>query len=255
MPATALRMPPSHEHAHARLRLVVVGVLLVAIVLFAALADELAEWQPFVSLDRHVDEELHERATPWVTTFMDLVSWFGGTLGLLLVTVTACGALVVARRWRFAVLVALAVVGAELLDSVLKVEFARPRPSFPDPVVAQASGYSFPSGHATASMAVYGALAYLALVTARRHAVGAAWAAAALVLIVAIGFSRLYLGKHFPSDVIGGWCVALAWLGVLILLLFRSAPARPTTAGSSLGHVIRSASKEGVAGSSPAEGR
>jgi undecaprenyl-diphosphatase len=213
---------------HRRQRPAVVGVLLLALLLFGALADELAEWQPFVSLDRRVDAELHEEATAWVTTAMEGVSWLGSSQGLLLVTIAAASAFFARHHMREAALVALAFAGAELLFSVLKVEFARPRPSLANPVVPQDSGYSFPSGHATASMAVYGALAYLALTTVRgSRRIRVACAAGALLLVAAIGFSRLYLGKHFPSDVIGGWCVASAWVAILVLLLFPPGHRQP----------------------------
>jgi undecaprenyl-diphosphatase len=200
--------------------------LVVALVVFAALSDELAEWQPFVSLDRHVDEELHEGATPWVTTAMEIVAWFGSTLGLMLVTAIACTGLALHRRFREALLVALAFAGAEALNATLKVEFARPRPSFSEPVVPQAGGYSFPSGHAMASMAVYGALGYLALAAGGSRRTRSYAALAAVVLIALIGFSRLYLGAHFPSDVLGGWCAALAWVAFLVLVLFARPPRR-----------------------------
>ena len=212
-------MAESRARPHRRLRGAVAVVLLVALAVFAALADELAEWEPFVSLDRHVDEELNEAATPWVTTVMEIVSWLGSTTGLLVVTVAAVAALLARRQARAALLVGLAFAGAEVIDHALKVEFARPRPSVAHPLGPQAGGFSFPSGHATASMAVYGAIAYLVLAGDGRPRLKAAVAAGAFVLIVAIGFSRVYLGKHFPSDVIGGWCVALAWVGALVLAL------------------------------------
>jgi membrane-associated phospholipid phosphatase len=155
--------PATVSDRHARLR----AAVAIALVVFAALADELAEWQPFVSLDRHVDELLNERATPALTTAMEAVTWLGSTNGLVLLTLAACAVLPVRRRVRAALLVALALVGAEVLDALLKVEFARPRPSLAHPLVAQAGGYSFPSGHATGSMAVYGAVAYLSLTTVR----------------------------------------------------------------------------------------
>ena len=220
-----LRAPERHR----RQRPAVVVVMLLALVLFTSLADQVAESQPLVSLDRNVDEALHQQATAWVTTTMGGVSWLGSSQGLLLVTTAAASFFVARRHLREAALVVLAFAGAELLYSLLKVEFARPRPSFADPVVPQDAGYSFPSGHATASMAVYGALAYLALTTLR----GTRWpriacTAGLLALVAAIGFSRLYLGKHFPSDVIAGWCAAAAWLTILALLLF---PPRGLGAG------------------------
>lgn len=223
--------PRPDQDRHGRFRATVAIVLVGALVVFGALADELAEWQTFVSLDHHVDEELNERATPSVTSAMEAVSWLGSTPGVLLATVGAAAALLVRRRVREAALVAFAFAGAEALDGLLKVEFARPRPSFAHPVVPQAGGYSFPSGHATASMAVYGALAYLALTTVRKPAVRAAGAGACVLLVILIGFSRIYLGEHFPSDVIGGWCVALAWLAILVLLLFRARPPNAVVDG------------------------
>ena len=201
----------------ARQRVATASVLTAALFVFGAIADELAEWGPFVSLDRHADEELHERATPWVTSFMEGVSWLGGSAGLTLVTITACGVLLARRRAPAAALVGLACVGAQVLSTLLKVEFARPRPSFAEPVVAPAGGYSFPSGHATASMAVYGALVYLVFVGVRQPVVKAVCVAAGTALVALIGFSRMYLGQHFPSDVIAGWAVALAWVAILLL--------------------------------------
>ena len=214
-----LRGGPGQDR-HDRFRPVAVCVLLVALAVFGALADELAEWQPFVSLDRHVDEELNEGATPWVTSSMEAISWLGSPQCLLVVSVAAAGLLLAVRRLRAAALVALALVGAEALDSLFKVEFARPRPSLADPVVPQAHGYAFPSGHATASMAVYGAIAYLAVTDAHRRVSRVVGVIAGLVLVITIGFSRVYLGAHFPSDVIGGWALALAWLALLVLVLF-----------------------------------
>jgi undecaprenyl-diphosphatase len=214
----------SDRDRHERFRAPAVVVLVLALVVFAALADELAEWQPFVSLDHHVDEELNERATPWVTSAMEAVSWLGSTPGLLLVTLAGSGVLLARRRVRAGALVAASFLGSEALDALLKVEFARPRPSLAHPLMPQAVGYSFPSGHATGSMAVYGALAYLFVTTARqKRATRVLAALGVLALVLLIGFSRIYLGEHFPSDVIGGWCVALAWLAILVLTLFGNA--------------------------------
>jgi membrane-associated phospholipid phosphatase len=220
--------PATVSDRHARLRAAVAITLLAALVVFAALADELAEWQPFVSLDRHVDELLNERATPAPTTAMEAVTWLGSTNGLVLLTLAACAVLLVRRRVRAALLVALALVGAEVLDALLKVEFARPRPSLAHPLVAEAGGYSVPSGHATGSMAVYGAIAYLSLTTVRSRPTTAVITAGALLVVVLIGFSRVYLGEHFPSDVIAGWCVGVAWVAILVLLLWGALPAFAT---------------------------
>lgn len=113
-----------------------------------------------------------------------------------------------------AILLVVAALGGEALDEALKLLFARPRPAafFG---LAQPETYSFPSGHSMASCCFYGALAMIAAARARSRARRwAIWAGAA-ALIVCIGFSRIYLGVHYPSDVLGGYLAAVAWLALL----------------------------------------
>jgi undecaprenyl-diphosphatase len=101
-------------------------------------------------------------------------------------------------------------LGGGIVDSLVKILVNRPRPVVDHPV-ATAMGHSFPSGHAMSSVVTYGALllVFLPLVTGRwRHlTVGLI-----SVLILGIGTSRLLLGVHFVSDVVGGWILGLAWL-------------------------------------------
>src|ERR1700682_753225 len=114
-------------------------------------------------------------------------------------------------RRRPAILLVVAAAGAVALDELLKLVFHRPRPEayfgYPLP-----SSYSFPSGHAVSSCCFYGVLA--AIVTARmrsRAAKSAVWTAAALMAAL-IGLSRIYLGVHYPSDVVAGYAVAVVWV-------------------------------------------
>lgn len=198
---------------------VAIGLLVAALVVFGVLADEVANSDPIVTLDHKVDDALHERATPWVTTTMEAVSHLGSTQGLLLVTLGAAVVLVWRRHRAEAGLVVAALAGAKLIDALLKADFHRPRPAFADPVVPLASGYSFPSGHATASMAVFAAIAFVLAMQLRSPGHRIAAVAVAAILVAAIGFSRLYLGEHFLSDVLAGYCVGLAWVCVCILTL------------------------------------
>jgi undecaprenyl-diphosphatase len=128
-------------------------------------------------------------------------------LGLL------AAALFLARGWRRgALLVVVTIAGAWLLDAGLKLFFARARPEpfydyYPAP-----SSYSFPSGHALFSVCFFGGLAVL--LTHRlnsRVAQVTVWLLA-LVIILLIGSSRIYLGVHYPTDVVGGYAVGLAWV-------------------------------------------
>jgi undecaprenyl-diphosphatase len=111
-------------------------------------------------------------------------------------------------------LIAITVIGGSLLMGVLKISFHRPRPQpFFDTLLP--ASYSFPSGHALLSFCLYGAAAALFSADQKKLWVRIAIWTVAAVLVGAIGFSRVYLGVHYPSDVLAGYLGALVWvLGV-----------------------------------------
>ena len=182
---------------------------------FGALAEEVAEGD--TGLDNRIADELHEHATRPLTEFFEAVTTLGN--GIVLAGVAAIAAYLLARRRYYAeaVLMVLAYVGAEVLSYSLKLAFQRDRPFFTDPL-ATVSTYSFPSGHATVSVAVYGALC-LVLVRRLTGPARLVCLAAAVLLVSLIGFSRLYLGVHFLSDVLAGFSVGLAWLALCVVVL------------------------------------
>jgi undecaprenyl-diphosphatase len=104
--------------------------------------------------------------------------------------------------------------GAGLLNQALKYFYDRPRPPFKDLWVYE-SNQSFPSGHSLGSLVVFGLLAYLLALLLDWRGRAAVLGGTGL-LILTIGFSRIYLGAHYFSDVLGGFCVGAAWLGVCI---------------------------------------
>jgi len=142
------------------------------------------------------------------------VSLLGSTHVVLTVVVIAVALLLRRGRRADALLVAVAVAGGEVLDALLKSEFARPRPHMSDPL-ATAQGFSFPSGHAMASLTLCGILAYV-LAHGQPLPRGLRIGATALAIVVAIGLSRVYLGVHYMSDVLAAWAAGLAWLGLCV---------------------------------------
>jgi undecaprenyl-diphosphatase len=107
-------------------------------------------------------------------------------------------------------LLAIATLGSIALYDVIKAVVARPRPQVGHLVIT-ATGFSFPSGHATQSAAAYGAIALV--VRARYGARTGRWAVGLAVVVTAtVGLSRVYLGVHWPSDVVAGWLLGTAWL-------------------------------------------
>jgi membrane-associated phospholipid phosphatase len=186
-----------------------------------------AAGETIVGADGWLAAALHAHASPGATTASRLVTELGSTTVLVLVTLVGAGHLARLGRRGDAVLVITALVGAEALTWSLKALFRRERPTFDDPV-ATASSFSYPSGHALVSLAVYGALAYVLLRGRRSPRARAVVAGCVALGVAAIGFSRLYLGVHYLSDVLAGYAVGFA----LILLLTTFARARSPAACS-----------------------
>jgi undecaprenyl-diphosphatase len=147
---------------------------------------------------------------------MRAVSVVGGPAGMTVLAL-AIGLLlgVVWRWWPPAVVLAVTAAGVIGLTVVFKAALGRARPPLAQ-AVAAADGYGFPSGHAAAAAAVCGAAAWLCSVRMRswRGRV-AVWAAAAM-LAALVGISRVYLGVHWVSDVIGGWIFGIWWMAVVV---------------------------------------
>lgn len=193
------------------------GVFAASILLFTKLAEDVADHEWIVPLDRGVAALLHAHASALLTSALTAVTTLGSALVLVPITIAAVLELIRRHRRAHAVLMGAALTGAEALNTTLKLAFARPRPSFADPL-ASAAGFSFPSGHAMVSLVVYGALAFVVSATVRSRRAKGLIVLSALMLILAIGFSRVYLGVHFPSDVLAGYSAGLAWLMVCCAL-------------------------------------
>ena len=173
--------------------------------------------------DLAVRARVHAWASPPLTFAMQAITMLGSIQFLAILGAVVVWLLLQTGRRRAAFLLVAAALGGECLDNLLKLFFARPRPAvffgLPQP-----PSYSFPSGHSMASCCFYGALAMIAAARlgsrARRWAVG--MSAAAVILLV--GFSRVYLGVHYPTDVLGGYAAGFAWLWLLAALAGRLRP-------------------------------
>jgi membrane-associated phospholipid phosphatase len=148
-----------------------------------------------------------------VTAFTNL----GRTVPMLIIGLALTAVLFVAyRRWSVWVLMAITPILSVNLTSWLKVAFARPRPPFVDAVAPYEPEFSFPSGHTLNSVAVTGMLAYLTVWLARQAWLRIAAVVAALSWSAAMSTSRVYLGHHWLTDVLGAWGLGLTLLALLI---------------------------------------
>ena len=177
-------------------------------------------------VDSWITKRLVAHRTDALTSLAQGVSRVGSTSVLLPVVAVAAGLLVWRHRVLLAGLLVAACAGSIGLYDVTKAVVDRPRP--PAGIrLATAAGSSFPSGHAAQSLATYAALA-IVVATVWRPARFAGWLAAA-VIVLGVGWARVYLGMHWTTDVAAGWLIGAAWL-VLVIMLTR--PARALFAGS-----------------------
>ncbi len=210
------RLDPSRHR-----RVVLAGVLVsafAATVVFAGLAWGVVEGRALVAADGALARALHAASAPAMTWALRVFTRLGDTPALTVATIAVGVGLLRARRRLLAAGFVGAMIGTSLLSSGLKRAFARPRPAFDAPLDV-AAGWSFPSGHAMGAIVATGMLSYVALTAwgGRRRlyvvlTVATLWT-------VAMGYSRLYLGVHYLSDVLGGFAAGLAWLGCCCALL------------------------------------
>ena len=191
--------------------LVLAGVAMLAL---AELDEETAE--PFLThVDGHVQGDVHGATTSGLTRVMFGLTWIGSPK-VLFPAIPVIVALLWWRRLRGdAVMLLLATVGAGILNTGLKLHFRRLRPDLPWSFVEE-RGYSFPSGHSVFAVVLYGMLVYVAIRHLRSTGAHAVVIVVAGVLILGIGFSRIYLGAHYPSDVAAGYFVGSIWLMAVI---------------------------------------
>lgn len=163
--------------------------------------------------DLVVRQAIHSWSTPVLTYAMEGITQLGSFLTLVLLGAVAALRLARRGRVRAAVLLVISALGAEVFDGLLKALFRRPRP---EAFFGLSPGsYSFPSGHSVESCCFYGVLAAIVATTSRsrRHRIGI-WVLAALVTL-AVGTSRIYLGVHYPTDVLGGYLAAVVWVSLV----------------------------------------
>ncbi|WP_081974640.1 phosphatase PAP2 family protein [Novilysobacter arseniciresistens] len=197
-----------------RLLLVFVGLLL-PMWGFAELADEIRESEP-LAFDEPLLLWARSLAGPGMDRWLVAVTDAGYLYGVVPADVLLVVALLLWRRLPEATFAAIALAGSALLNVGTKLLFARERPSLWESIAPEVT-YSFPSGHAMGSATLAWVLVLLAWRTRWR------WPVLLLVapFVVLVGFSRVYLGVHYPSDILAGWAAASVWAAASYFAVFR----------------------------------
>jgi undecaprenyl-diphosphatase len=221
--------PPKPEEIKRGGPLLLVGFgALVACALVLAFLAGAVRRQETYQLDTVGNTFMHGFASPAMDLVMKGASSVGLDLGLFVIASGAALLLLRHRRNREALFIGVVLLGSILLNSGMKLFFHRARPVLPWAVVPP--DYSFPSGHSMNSLALG-----LAITVVVWRLAGPRWGAVSLVASLAIagliGLSRIYLGYHYPTDVLGGFATAALWVGIVIGV-FRIAARSRRPAGS-----------------------
>jgi len=202
---------------------------LVGAAVFLSIAMEIGAPSTVTRIDLSLARSLHRAASPLTTDALRAVTFLGEAWSQVTIGVLVAVGLLRAQRklWTLGWVVALA--GGGILNEILKLLYARPRPVFADPILT-ASGFSFPSGHSMGTFILGGMAAYLGVLHTQGRARHVGIVALALGWAVTMGFSRIYLGVHYLTDVLGGFAAGACWLSVCVsgMELARRRPRDPS---------------------------
>jgi undecaprenyl-diphosphatase len=194
--------------------------------LFAVMAGLATTGEP-LAFDRDILLALRSPENPavpigpeWLTRAAREVTALAGTPLLTLFTLIVGGYFAAKRHYRTMALLLIAVIGETLLSGALKDLFDRSRPDFVEHLV-HASGNSFPSGHSTSAAAIYLTIAALIARETKERVVRNYVFFAAVLLAILVGASRVYLGVHYPTDVVGGLSFGAAWAAIVLIAAHR----------------------------------
>lgn len=192
------------NNTHARLiaaKLAIIGLIAFAV----------TELSVVVHADIAIANSIHSVATGWLTNLSLATSELASTEVILVATAGAAFGLAAKEHWRGAVALILSVLATQAVVQVAKIFMSRPRPDG-DGAIVHASGFSFPSAHSASAVALYLMLALIAGSALHKRIGWVAWVTAG-VLVLMIGLSRVYLGAHYPTDVLAGWLTG----GILVV--------------------------------------
>ena len=182
---------------------------------FFVLAWNVAARTALVLFDISVTAFFNANRVPELTTLMLGITYAHSILAVSIWSVLFAAVLARMRQWSWLLTLALAMGGGMAVNYGLKVAYERARPAFDEPLLTLKT-FSFPSGHTAGATLFYGVLAAFLVSRIRDLQLRATIVAVAVVMVVAVAFSRVYLGAHFVSDVVAAACSSMAWLALCL---------------------------------------
>ena len=233
---TATKRILNPEGFLARRPAVGLGLLLLGGLVFAILAFNVRTNGPLLAWDLPIDQAMHARATQdsWIGLDAMLIAGGLGQQTAVVIMILLALYWVWQRHWYEIGMLLVGVAGGTVWFEILSNLIGRHRPVFPDPITTPLPGPGFPSGHSMTAVLLYGLILVLLLPRLASWRWRLLAVLDALLIVLLVGFSRLYIGDHFPTDVLAGYSFGLAW-GALVFTgieLYRRRSARPGKAAS-----------------------
>lgn len=190
-----------------------------ALFLFAFIMHEVL-WEKEEAVDNTVFQFLSANViNDRLTGFMKLITYFASATFLQIAYAALVLLYIIRKNWKRAVEIAFIGIGGFVVNYFMKLSFHRIRP--PHPLIERLQSFSFPSGHATSAFIFYGLLTYLVWKTKIPEPYKFIIGSILILFSILIGFSRVYLRVHYPSDVVAGFCIGFAWLLLTVYLFER----------------------------------
>ena len=205
---------------------ILASVFILALIAFGDVTEDVVTADPIVALDTHVDAVLASHRQPLATSLMLWLTLLGKGQVVTVMAFAACALFLLWNCRYYVVPLVLTLGGAEATMQLVKRAVGRARPGADLAYYVERS-FSFPSGHATMAAAFYGFLAYAVVSSGLARGWRTGIACTLLMVIAGIGLSRMYLGVHFLSDVLGGYLVGLMWvaIGIVVAEVMRARSA------------------------------
>ena len=200
-------------------------VLVVSSMTLSEVAENIVNAEPMVRVDQWFTNLLFNARTSGLSQFFYGVTWFGSFYATVVAISLGTGVLWWQHKRRNVFILWVLILGVSGLVQVGKRTFGRDRPA--QVAYYSETGYSFPSGHSATAMTLYGLLGYWFVRSSYQKRNRLLIGLTAVCLILAVGFSRIYLGVHFLSDVLGGYLLGICWLTVGIALTEWQRTNRP----------------------------
>ena len=195
---------------------IAIGVLVSASIVFALIAASVATTAPILKQDLQVSVWLHTHGSPVFTAFLYAITQLHSPLGMCIMAALLCIWLWRRHHHYWTLSLALAVPGGMLVNTAIKYLFDRARPSWEDPLFTLSSA-SFPSGHTAGATLFYGFIAAYMVWHLKKAWERALVVAGCALMVAVVGFSRIYLGVHYLTDVLAAISMSIVWLVICLI--------------------------------------